>query len=124
MVIKEVDNKIPDFSGLIKKTNYDSEILEMEGKYFWYNKFTSETLDAKIKKKKIELVNQSDIYNLIKRCDVNRKHATLTTKAVWKAEQDKIAILKTFVLSYFLVKICFAVMVFKICLFINQHLIR
>ena len=51
MVIKEVDNKIPDFSGLIKKTNYDSEILEMEGKYFWYNKFTSETLDAKIKKK-------------------------------------------------------------------------
>ena len=87
-----------------------------------YNKCKSETLDAKIKK--IELVNQSDIYNLIKRCDVKRKHATLTTKAVLKAEQDKIAILKTFVLSYFLVKICFVVMVFKICLFINQHLIR
>ena len=41
--IKEVDNKIPDYSGLVKKTNYDAKILEYQGKYFTisdYNKFT------------------------------------------------------------------------------------
>ena len=30
--IKEVDDKIPEFSGLIKKTDYDAKISEMEGK--------------------------------------------------------------------------------------------
>ena len=31
--IKEVDDKIPDFSRLVKKTDYDTKILEIEGKY-------------------------------------------------------------------------------------------
>ena len=39
--IKKVDNKIPDLSWLVKKTNYDAKVSEHEGKYFTtsdYNK--------------------------------------------------------------------------------------
>ena len=49
--IKEDDNKMPHIFGLVKKTDYDAKIPEIEGKYFttFYNKFMSEILDAKIK---------------------------------------------------------------------------
>ena len=63
---KEVDNKIPDASGLVKKTDYDAKTTEIDGKYFTtsdYNNFTSDILDAKIKQK--ELVNISNISNLV-----------------------------------------------------------
>ena len=33
--IKDVDNKIPDLSGFVKKTNYDAKILEKMLYYFW-----------------------------------------------------------------------------------------
>ena len=59
-----VENKMPDVSGLVKKTDY--KMSDTEIKYFNtadYNKFTSDILDAKIKQK--ELVNKSDISNLI-----------------------------------------------------------
>ena len=39
----------------MNKTDYDAKILEIEEKYFTtadYNKFTSDILDAKMKKKK------------------------------------------------------------------------
>ena len=55
---------MPDVSGLVKKTDYKKSDTEI--KYFNtadYNKFTSDILDAKIKQK--ELVNKSDISNLI-----------------------------------------------------------
>ena len=55
---------MPDVSGLVKKTDYKMSGTEI--KYFNtadYNKFTSDILDAKIKQK--ELVNKSDISNLI-----------------------------------------------------------
>ena len=29
----EVENKIPDTSGLVKKTNYDAKISDIEGKF-------------------------------------------------------------------------------------------
>ena len=64
----ENENKIPNATDLVKKTVYDAKILEIEGKYFTtsdLNKFTSETLDAKIKQK--ELVNKSDIFNIAKK---------------------------------------------------------
>ena len=32
--IKEVDNKIPDLKGLVKKTDYDVKVLEIEEKHF------------------------------------------------------------------------------------------
>ena len=62
-----IKNKIPNVSDLVKKTDYDAKISEIEVKYITtsdYNKFTSDILDAKIKQK--ELVNKSDISNLLK----------------------------------------------------------
>ena len=50
--MKEFDNKIPDFDGLLKKTDYDIKILEMKKKYFTTSdskKFTIDILDVKIK---------------------------------------------------------------------------
>ena len=80
--IGEVENEIPDVSGLVKKADYNTKISDNEGKCFTaadYNKFTSYILDAKIKQK--ELVNKSDL---------NTKLVTLATKAELKTEQDKI----------------------------------
>ena len=45
-----VDNKIPDVSNLIKKTDYDAKISDIESKNFTTsdrNKFTNNVLDAK-----------------------------------------------------------------------------
>ena len=45
--IGEVENKISNASGLVKKTDYDAKISEIKGKYFTtsdYNKFTSDIL--------------------------------------------------------------------------------
>ena len=89
--ISGVESKIRDVSGLVKKTDYVAKIKEIERKYFTtadYNRFTSETLDAKIKQK--ELVNKSDISNLMSNTDLNTKFTTLTIKAELKAGQDKI----------------------------------
>ena len=71
-------------------------------KYFTtsdYNESTSEILDAKIKEK--GLLNKSNISNLIKNFDLNKKLATSATKAELKAEQDKIVKMQTHDLSYF-----------------------
>ena len=79
--IDEVKNKIPDFSDLVKKTDYEAKIKDIQKKCFitaGYNKYTSETLDPKIKQKK--LLNKSDISNLVKNSDLNTKLATLATK--------------------------------------------
>ena len=53
--IKVVDSKILDLSGLVKKTDYDAKISEIEGKYFTtssYNKLTGNIVDLKIKLKR------------------------------------------------------------------------
>ena len=53
--IKVVDSKIPDLSGLVRKTDYDAKISEIEGKYFTtssYNKLTGHIVDVKIKLKR------------------------------------------------------------------------
>ena len=58
--IKEVENKMPVLSDLVKKTDYGAKISEIEGKYFTtsdYNNFTSDILEAKTKEK--ELANKS-----------------------------------------------------------------
>ena len=64
--IGEVEIKIPDVSGLVKKTNYDARISDIEKKYLTTsdnNRFTSGIFDAKMKK---ELVYKSNISNLVK----------------------------------------------------------
>ena len=60
---------------------------------------TINLLDAKTKEK--ELVDKSDISNLIRNSDLNKKLSTLGTKTELKAEQDKIVKLQAFDLSYF-----------------------
>ena len=47
-----VKNKIPNVSDLVKETDCRAKILDIEFKYFTaadYNKFLSQTLNAKIK---------------------------------------------------------------------------
>ena len=64
--IREVENKIPDTSGLVKKTDYNAKISDIEKKYFItndYNNFKSEIIDAKITEK--GLVDKSNISSLI-----------------------------------------------------------
>ena len=49
-----VENKILNVSDLVKNADYDAKISEMEKKYFTtseYNKFTSNTFDAKLAQK-------------------------------------------------------------------------
>ena len=93
--IEKVENKLPDVSIFVKKTDYNANISNIEKKYFttfYYNKFkfTSKILDAKKKEK--ELVDKSNISNLVKNSDLNT------------AEQDKIAKMHTYDLSCFLGK--------------------
>ena len=77
----------------------------------------SEILDANIKEK--ELVDKSNISNLVKNSDLNIKLQTLATKAFLKAEQDKIVKLPMHDLSFFLGKIFLVIMVFEISLSTN-----
>ena len=96
-----VENKISDVSNLVKKTDYDANISDIESKYFAtadYDKFTSQMLDAKIKQKK--LVDKSAIAGFIKSSDLDRKVRALATKAKLKAVQDKITKLQAFDSSY------------------------
>ena len=51
-----VENNIPNIKDLVKKTDYDVKISDIETKYLTtsdYNKFKCETLNAKIKVKKL-----------------------------------------------------------------------
>ena len=58
-----------------------------------YNKFVSNTLDAKITQ--TELINESDLNKKIKTLAAKEEIKTLATKAELKAEQDKIVKFQT-----------------------------
>ena len=63
---RELENKIPDVSCLVNKTDYNAKISDIEAKHFItsdYNKFTKEILDSKIKEK--GLVDKCNIFSLI-----------------------------------------------------------
>ena len=90
-------------SDLVKKSDYDAKISEMEKLYFTttdYNNFASNTLDAKITQKK--LVNESGIDEKIKTLASKEETKALVTKAELIAEQDKIVKLQTYDLSSFI----------------------
>ena len=68
----------------------------MKNKYFTtsdYDKFISDTLDAKITQKK--LVKESDLNEKIKTLAIKKEIKTLAIKAELKAEQDEIVKLQT-----------------------------
>ena len=72
--IGEVENEIPNVNGLVKKQVMMLKYQTLKKKYFTasdYNKFASDILDDKIKQK--ELVNKSDIFNLVKKSDLDTK---------------------------------------------------
>ena len=52
---EEVENEISNVTDLVKKTYYDAKISDIEGKYFTtdYNRFTTNSLDAKKTPKRI-----------------------------------------------------------------------
>ena len=84
-----------------KKTDYDTEILDIKSKYFTtadYNRFTNEKRGLKIKHK--QLVNKSDLAGFMDNSILNKKLATLETKVELKTEKDKIAKLEVFDSSY------------------------
>ena len=86
----------------MKKTDYNAKILDIEYRYFTtadYNKFTSQTLDAKIKQE--ELFDKSAIAGFTNNADLNKKVETLARKAELKAEQNKITKWQAFNSSYF-----------------------
>ena len=75
--ISEVKNKIQVVSDLVKKKDYTAKVSEIEEKYistYDYNKFAKETLDARIKQKK--LVSKADIS--LKFCYITLKMLTQT----------------------------------------------
>ena len=76
------------------------------------------------------MLNMLLLLNLINFIDKKSKQANLVTNSNVNVasecsnnEKQRIAKLYTFHLSYFLAKIFLVIMVFKMCLFINRHLI-
>ena len=77
--LKRVEKNIHDFTDLVKITDYDAKISDIEGKYFTasdYNKFMSDIIDAKIKQK--ALVKKSDISNLVKNSDLDKSISNIS----------------------------------------------
>ena len=76
-----VENTIPNVSNFVKKADHDAKILNIESKYFTaadYNKFTSQTLDAKIKWK--WLVDKSAIPGFINNAYLDLKSSNMSNK--------------------------------------------
>ena len=72
--MNSVENKIPDVSNVIKKTNYDAKILDIESKNITtadYNKFTKDIVANDIKSKR--LVDKSDIAGFINNVNLDKK---------------------------------------------------
>ena len=85
-----------------KKPDYDAKISDIESKYITtadYNKFTKNIVDNNIKSR--HFVDKSAIARSITNDDLDRKVATLVTKAELTAEQDKITKSQAFDSSYF-----------------------
>ena len=67
-----IENKIPDISNLVTKTDYDAKILDLESEYVTTAdyKFTSQILDVKIKQE--GLVNTSAVAGFINNADLDK----------------------------------------------------
>ena len=89
--------KMPNVSNLVKRTNYDAEIFDIQAKYFAFdfNRFTGEKINEK------ELANKSDISRFIENSDLEKKIATLARKVESKEGPDKIVKLQAFDSNYF-----------------------
>ena len=80
--ITNAENKIPNFSDLVKKADYDAEIKDIKNKYFTtsdYNMFMNNILDEKIKTEK--LVNESVLNEKIKEEIKNSNKGRIKSRA-------------------------------------------
>ena len=78
---------IPNVSDLVITTDFDPKILHIQANYFTtpdYDRFTEEIIN-----KEKGLVDKFDISGFIDNSDLDKKIATLATKAELKAEQGK-----------------------------------
>ena len=67
-----VESKIPNVSNLVKKTDYDLKISDIESKYITTaDKFTKDIVANRIKSE--ELVNKSVIARFINNADLDKK---------------------------------------------------
>ena len=75
-----VENKTPNVSDLVKKSDYDAkdQKLKIYINTSACNKFTSNALDAKITQKK--LVNESDLNEKIKTSAAKEKNKNISNK--------------------------------------------
>ena len=92
---------IANVSNLVKKKDYDAKILEIQSNYITTadcNKFTKNILANNIKSK--GFLDKFYIAGFINNIELNKKVATLATKARLKADQDKIIKLQAFDSSY------------------------
>ena len=82
-----VKNKIPNVSDLVKETDCRAKILDIEFKYFTaadYNKFLSQTLNAKIKEE--ELVDKSAIAEFINNADSDNISSNISNESRIKSK--------------------------------------
>ena len=88
-VLNVVENEIPNVSNLVKKTDYNTKISEIENKITTdhdhdkyitteeFNKFTSENFTTRLKQ--ANLSNKSDISNFAKKTDFDNKLKNITS---------------------------------------------
>ena len=78
--LNTIENKIPDVSNLVKKSDYDTKIKEIENKYITtteFNKLASDAVNARI----VEA-------NLVKKTDFDNKLSDLNIKIVSNKTKD------------------------------------
>ena len=69
-----VENKIPNVGNLVQKSDHDVKILDIGSRYIttaYYNKFTKDIFDNKIKSK--ELIEKSALSGFISNADLDFK---------------------------------------------------
>ena len=102
MLVVQSREQIITLKYLVKRTDYNAKILDIEAKSFSssdYNQFKGEIRDANIKEK--GLVGKFDISWFKNKFNLDKKITTLAIKVELEAEEDKITRLKVFAFRCF-----------------------
>ena len=102
MLVVQSREQIITLKYLVKRTDYNAKILDIEAKSFSssdYNQFKGEIRDANIKEK--GLVGKFDISWFKNKSNLDKKITTLAIKVELEAEEDKITRLKVFAFRCF-----------------------
>ena len=102
MLVVQSREQIITLKYLVKRTDYNAKILDIEAKSFSssdYNQFKGEIRDANIKEK--GLVGKFDISWFKNKSNLDKKITTLAIKVELEAQEDKITSLKVFAFRCF-----------------------